>query len=70
MRDKSKKGRSNSPKGEDNKKSKVNASQVIEIRSSKKSLGQLAKEYGLSRSAVFSIKKLKTWRHITWHKTQ
>lgn len=51
--------------GEDNYISKLNNDNVIEIYKSIKSHRELAKEYGVTKYTITSIKSKKTWKQIT-----
>lgn len=68
MRDKVLRGRQ--PKGSECKNAKLNEEQVYEIRfnSEGKTVKELAEEYGVSSSTIFSIKKGKSWVHVIEHK--
>jgi len=51
--------------GENSKNSKLNNKKVIEIYISKKSHRELAKQFGVTKSSITSIKSKKTWKKIT-----
>ena len=50
--------------GELSKVRKLNADQVLEIRSMPGTLSSIAKKYGIGTSQVFRIKTNKTWRTV------
>lgn len=50
--------------GERHPRAKISASDVVAIRASTRSLNGLAADYGLSKSAVSSIRQGKTWKCI------
>lgn len=65
--DKVKKGRDNPPRGERNHTSKLTSEQVrqIKVRLARGDPGApLAREYGVSKHAVWSIKHGFTWAHV------
>jgi hypothetical protein len=67
MQDCARKGRIKPPlplMGDESPNSKLNASQVISIRSDKRSQRQIAKAYGVNRGTIAAILHRKTWRHI------
>ncbi len=45
-------------------KGKITEKEAKEIKSSKKNVATLVKEYGLSRSSIYRIKEGSSWRHI------
>ena len=47
--------------GENNSNSKLTQSQVNEIKTSSKTVIQLSKEYNISRSAIYRIKRNESW---------
>lgn len=51
--------------GENNQSSKLKNKHVIEIFKSLESHRKLAKEYGVTKSAITSIKSKKTWKEVT-----
>lgn len=55
----------NQPVGSQIHTAKLNEDQVILIFISNKSAKELSEEYGVSVSTIYSIKKGKTWRHVT-----
>lgn len=57
------KGGSN--RGTNNKASKLNDNQVLEIFKSQRSLTKLSNEFGVSVPVIASIKKQTTWKHVT-----
>ena len=71
--DKMRKGRQQKLKGETNGRSKLNKSQIIEIRerykNEKITHRQLAFEYGVTRSTIDKIINNKRWSHITTDKS-
>jgi len=66
--DKAQKGRSNSPKGEDNTKSKLTNNDVLKIRklyaTNKYTHKQLAKIFNVNYSNIAFITRGETWKHI------
>lgn len=65
--DKIKKGRSNTPKGEQLKVSKINAEQVLEIRKhleNRLTCSEIGRQYGISRKIISRIKNGETWKHV------
>ena len=65
--DKIKKGRHNAAKGEKHYKSKLSATDVINIRSMAKdglTENEIAKKFNIGRGAVSSIKRRQCWKHI------
>ena len=52
-------------RGESVGNSKLNESQIIEIRKSKKSLRALGREYGVTFNNISMIKMGKTWKHVS-----
>lgn len=51
-------------KGESNKNSKLTESDVLSIRSDQRTLGEIAKHYGVILNTVWRIKKRLAWSHI------
>lgn len=68
MKDKVKKGRANTPRGEQNTKAKLTEQQVITIREEFARGGiskqELANKYGVARSLVLMIVRGETWKHV------
>lgn len=67
-RDKHERGRANTPKGEDNKQSRLTENQVRIIfrrANEGESCDALAKEYGVSRQSIWGIKTKRKWSHLT-----
>lgn len=63
------KGRRNCPRGERSAKSKLTAHQVLEIRRKYirpvfSNVGELAKEYGVTKQSIDAIVTRKNWRHV------
>ncbi|HTQ65351.1 MAG TPA: NUMOD4 motif-containing HNH endonuclease [Puia sp.] len=54
----------NQKKGENHHNSKLKTDDVLKIRDSKISDYELARQYGMSRSAIQAIKKRRRWQHI------
>jgi hypothetical protein len=72
--DRARKGRSRGLRGEDSPAHKLTRNQVVEIRAryardhkAGVGFGTLAKEYGVSRGAIISILKYRTWKHEEKH---
>lgn len=57
-------GLSKAPNGERNGLSKLNSTQVIDIRNSNERSTVLAKIYNVTRSNIYAIRKRKSWFHI------
>lgn len=64
MEDCSAKGRFNDRSGENNPRAKLTAKNVLDIRSSKTSLSELAKQYGVAKSVVGYARRGLTWRGL------
>jgi len=64
MQDCVKKGRNNK-QGINNGRNKITEKQVIKIFNSTLSNNQLSKKYKITSTNIWSIKKGKTWKHIT-----
>jgi hypothetical protein len=64
MVDKMNKGRASRLPGEANPMSKLTENDIIYIRSDNRTLALIASDYGVSLSAISSIKLRKTWAHI------
>lgn len=63
-RDCLKKGRWPIPRGEANGRAILTAEQVADIRASFETVANLAKKYGLSKSAMADAKRGKSWRDV------
>ena len=73
IQDKIKKGRSNTPKGSQLKASKLNESQVIEIKlllEKKLTCSEISRQYGVERKIISRIKNGDTWKHVTLKEDQ
>lgn len=64
MADRALKGRGGDLKGENNGRAKINAADVLVIRSSSESAIAIARRFGISNVAVHNIRKRKSWRHL------
>ncbi len=62
--DRDRKGRQRSPKGEASPFAKLTGSQVLAIRADPRSKRVVAKEYGVTFTAVQFIRQGRTWKHI------
>lgn len=66
MQDASKKGRmkgaQNAPRGERNKKSKLTAAAVAEIRSSTRRMCDLAEKFGVSKMTIWMARSRRSWK--------
>lgn len=58
-------GKNNTRRGESCNKAKLTADQAIAVFKSIKSTRSIAKEFGISRTAVQYIKTRKNWAHVT-----
>lgn len=57
-------GLKNPMRGIDHPRAKLTEKQVLSIREDKRTLREIAAEYGVCHSVVNNIKRRKTWRHI------
>lgn len=64
IRDRTIKNRSHRPIGITNKNSKLTDQAVVNIRADTRRLADIQKEYGIGESALLSILKGDTWKHI------
>jgi hypothetical protein len=62
--DRVKKGRSSASRGERNWRAILTEEQVREIRGSALSHTELARRYGVGRTAIAAVRERKTWRHV------
>lgn len=58
------KGRARKACGERAFTSRLTAEQVSEIRESKRSGSELARSYGVGRTAIYDVKARRSWRHV------
>lgn len=58
------KGRAKASRGEAHHGSKLTENQVREIRASQESLPELARRFGLAKSAICNARSGKTWGHV------
>jgi len=68
MRDMKEKGREGSPfrrVGERNHNAKLTAAAVMDIRQGGMTLKQITEAYGISMSVASSVRRGKTWKHVT-----
>jgi hypothetical protein len=56
--------RGRSAKGSSNGRAKLNELQVMEIKKSHLSNGELALFYNVDRKVIYNIRKNKTWKHV------
>ena len=56
------------PLGEKQGLSKLKEKDIIPIRKDKRKNSLIAKDYGVSAHAIYSVKENKTWKHIKDHK--
>jgi hypothetical protein len=52
-------------RGEDNGMSKLTASDILRIRGDSRILREVAADYNVSLTAIWSIRRGRTWRHVT-----
>jgi hypothetical protein len=66
MADKCAKGREShySPKGEQSGRAKLTEAQVLDIRGASGTAAEIARQFGMSRTAVRDIRAARTWAHI------
>ncbi len=64
MADMARKGRVVAARGEQNKRSKLTAEQVVAIRIAAGSQREIARQYGISQPQVGHIKRGQQWRHL------
>lgn len=63
-RDKRDRNRFNAPKGEASNLSKLSEQDVVQIRSDTRIAREVARDFGVTRSAIQSVRSKKTWAHV------
>lgn len=57
-------GSQNARRGEDHHSAKLSTNDVLDIRSSPSSTGELSKRYSVTREQINNIRSRKAWRHV------